>query len=306
MARRPRVMGRRSRAHRRPPQQGRDDDLHTWLHIGGAAQPRRLLASAEGCRRRDDRRRGRGIRVGSPGTRRHRRGPAVESRAHLAVEHRRGFMERGARPRPRHTRRASAVAADPQARCLRSRHVLPAVRSHCTRAAAQRAARVAVVRGVGSGRAVRHRSALEDRRRQAGRRDRHHRAPLRCRAPVRRLAPPRQARHVDAATERHDRPPRDRLHGRGRGLRTADRGAPIEEAHPHAAQAGAGVRCRPRALDAEPGRPRLQGDLERGHLDGRSTADRARQETAVGWDVRGRRRRRHQRARRHDQRTRQA
>ncbi len=100
----------------RPPQHCRDDDLHTRLHVRGAAQPRGFVASTEGCRCRDDRRRGRGIRVRSPRTRRHRRRPAVESRAHPAVEHRRGFVERGTRPRPRHPRRAGAVAADPQAR----------------------------------------------------------------------------------------------------------------------------------------------------------------------------------------------
>ena len=304
MARRPRVMGRRSRAHRGPPQHCRDDDLHTRLHVRRAAQPRGFVASTEGCRCRDDRRRGRGIRVRSPRTRRHRRRPAVESRAHPAVEHRRGFVERGTRPRPRHPRRAGAVAADPKARCLRSRHVLPPIRSHCTRAAAERAARVALVRRVGSRRAVRHRSALEDRRRQAGRGDRHHRAPLRRRAPVRRVSPPRQARHVDAPAERHDRPARARLHGRSGGVRAADRGATVEEADPHVAEASAGIRCRARALDPEPGRPRLQGDLERRHLDGRPTADRAGQEAAARWDVRGRGRRRHQRARRHHQRTR--
>ena len=56
---------------------------------------------------------------------------------------------------------------------------------------------------------------------------------------------------------------------------TAD--AAGEEADPHPAQAGPRVRRRHGARDAEPGRPRLQGDLERRHVDGRPAADRARQ-----------------------------
>ena len=42
-------------------------------------------------------------------------------------------------------------------------------------------------------------------------------------------------------------------------------------------EAGQGIRPRRRAVDAEPGGHRLQGDLERGHVDDRPLADRSRQ-----------------------------
>ena len=51
----------------------------------------------------------------------------------------------------------------------------------------------------------------------------------------------------------------------------------VEDADAHPAQAGAGVRPGGRAGHAEPGRPRLQGALQRRHLVPRPLADRARQ-----------------------------
>ncbi len=51
----------------------------------------------------------------------------------------------------------------------------------------------------------------------------------------------------------------------------------VEGAAADAAQAGARVRARRRAGDAEPGGPRLQGAVERGHVVPRPAADRARQ-----------------------------
>ena len=63
---------------------------------------------------------------------------------------------------------------------------------------------------------------------------------------------------------------------------TAD--AADEEADHDADEAGARVRRRRRALDAEPGRRRLQGDLERRHVDDRPAADRAGQGPAARRD----------------------
>ena len=105
--------------------------------------------------------------------------------------------------------------------------------------------------------------------------DRDHRPPVRRGAPVRHGARAVEAGHVDAQPERHHRPAGARLHGRGRRLRAADREPADEEADHDADEAGPGLRRRRRAGDAEPGRHRLQGDLQRRHVDGRAAADRA-------------------------------
>ena len=123
-------------------------------------------------------------------------------------------------------------------------------------------------------------------------RDRHDRAPRRRGAPVR-----HRARAVASSSRgcagRAARPTCARsLHGRGRRLPAAHGEPADEEADHDAAQAGAGVRRRRRALDAEPGRRRLQGALQRRHLDGRPAADRAGQGPAARRHERGRRRRR--------------
>ena len=184
-------------------------------------------------------------------------------------------VERGSRPRSRDARRAGAAAAAAQARRVRARHVLPAEGSHHARVAVERPARVAVVRRVdpsvpfdidrllttddGKPAAaivtIAHLSDAERQfvtslllgklvtwmRRQTGTTD--------LRALV----------YMDEVA----------------GFAAAHCRAAVEEADPHVAEAGACVRRRPRAVDAEPGRPRLQGDLERGHVDDRPTADRA-------------------------------
>ena len=61
----------------------------------------------------------------------------------------------------------------------------------------------------------------------------------------------------------------------------------VEAAAAHAAEAGARVRPRRRARDAEPGRPRLQGALEHRHLVARPPADRARQGSACSTASKG-------------------
>ncbi len=71
-----------------------------------------------------------------------------------------------------------------------------------------------------------------------------------------------------------DRPAGAALHGRGRRLRAAVGDAADQEADHDADEAGARLRRRRRALDAEPGGRRLQGAVERRHLDDRSAADR--------------------------------
>ena len=61
------------------------------------------------------------------------------------------------------------------------------------------------------------------------------------------------------------------------GFVPPDRDPARQEADPHAAQAGEGLRCRDAAVDPEPRRPRLQGHVERRHLVCRPPPDRARQ-----------------------------
>ena len=129
----------------------------------------------------------------------------------------------------------------------------------------------------GMGAAARHPVDAVHRRRHGPLRDRHDRPPVRRGAPVRHVAGAVQARHVDASPERHHRPAGAALHGRGRRLPAADRQPADEEADHDADEAGACVRRRRRAVDAEPGRRRLQGDVQRRHVDDRPAADRARQ-----------------------------
>ena len=104
--------------------------------------------------------------------------------------------------------------------------------------------------------------------------DRHHRAPERPGAAVRDDVDPVEAGHMDAAPERYHRPARPAVHGRGRRLPAADRRAADQEADHDADEAGPSVRRRRRAQHPEPGRRRLQGVVERGHVDDRPAADR--------------------------------
>ena len=122
---------------------------------------------------------------------------------------------------------------------------------------------------------------------RAALRDHHDRPPLRRGASVRHLTRALEARHVDAPSVGHDRPAGDALHGRGRRLPAADGQSADQEADHAADEAGPRVRCRRRPLDAEPGRHRLQGDLERRHLDDRPAPDRPRQGASARRDVVG-------------------
>ena len=182
----------------------------------------------------------------------------------------------------------------------------PAGRPHEAGHEAQRPARLAGVRRVGQRPAARRADAAVHAGWQGPLRDRDHRPPVRRGAPVRHVARALQARHVDAPPERHHRPAGAAVHGRGRRLPAADRQPADEEADHDADEAGPGVRRRRRAGDAEPRRRRLQGAVQRRHVDGRPAADRARQAAPARRDERGGRRRRRRRRRRHDQRAGQA
>ena len=96
------------------------------------------------------------------------------------------------------------------------------------------------------------------------------------------------------------------VHGRGLRLRPADRDAAGEEADPDHPQAGRAFGVGHGARDAEPGRPRLQGDGERGNVAGRPPADRATTRSACSKASVGGGRRRTSRARRRHRRSREA
>ncbi len=146
----------------------------------------------------------------------HRGRPAELARAHPAVDHHQRRLER--RPRP--------GSGDPGGLASSSRRC---ARSACssstptTRPAdrmklalqAQRAAGLAGVRRVAGRRAHRHRVDAAHRRRPAPVRRRLHRAPGRRAAPVGRRRDAGQAHLLDAPAERHLRPARPALHGRG-------------------------------------------------------------------------------------------
>ncbi len=68
-----------------------------------------------------------------------------------------------------------------------------------------------------------------------------------------------QIARLDARAVGHDEPARPPLHGRDLRLLPAGREPAVEGAAADAAEAGARLRRRRRARDAEPGRPRLQG-----------------------------------------------
>ena len=287
---------RRRRRHR----------LHARVTVRGADRRRRVPPSPADRRRRDRRRRDRRVRLRAARPGRHRRRPAGEPGAHPAVEPHPALVVERDVDRSADARRDGAAAADPQARGVRARPVLPARRPHQARRAAQRAPRLARVRSVGRRPTARRPAAPVRARRPPPRGRGDHGPPLRRGAPVRHVDAPCQARDVDAPSERHERPAGAAVHGRGRRLPAAD-GQPTDEEADHAAdEAGAGLRRRRRAVDAEPGRHRLQGAVQRRDVDDRTAADRSRQAAAARRHERRRRHRRRRRRRRHDQRAGQA
>ncbi len=97
-----------------------------------------------------------------------------------------------------------------------------------------------------------------------------------------------------------------RLHGRGVRVRATNQGTSLQEADPHDLQTGSGPRGGHDPVDAEPGRPRLQGDVQRRDVDGRASPDRERQEADPGGIGLGIRRYRHRPRRQADLGPRQA
>ena len=218
----PRSAGNRPRPDQGASRRRRLHDLHARLDGGHPAQRRRLAARAEallGHRSRDAARRDRGPRH-EPARLAGIEAAPLSSREHVLLSNLiENAWRAGPRPRPRHADRRDPVAASAQARRLRDRRVLPAQGPDRARPQAQRARRLAAVRGLGRRRAARPAVAALHAGGQAARGDRLPRASLRRGAAVRRHARPLEARHLDARAAGNVGPARARVHGRGVRLR---------------------------------------------------------------------------------------
>ena len=258
----PRVRGRR--------------DLHAGQHRRAAALDPALVRAAarrqrRGCDARSHLRGGRG----PARARRHRRGSAQEPRAHPAVRDRRRRLEPRQRARPRGPDRRHPEAAVRQGRRVRRRDLLSRQGPARARDGGEQPARLARLRRVARGRGARHPATAVHARGQAAHLRHLDRAPLRRGAHVRRDPGRQRARRLDAPPARHRVAARDLLHGRDLRLLPADRDAALEAADADAHEAGARLRPRHGVRHPEPGRPRLQGPVERRHLVHRPPADGA-------------------------------
>ena len=118
------------------------------------------------------------------------------------------------------------------------------------------------------------------------------RPPVGRRADVLRHDPAERGPGLDPDPAGDLEPARRALHGRDLRLFPPDGQAAVEDADADPAQAGAGLRPGRRAGHAEPGRPRLQGALQRRHLVPGPVADQARQGAGARGAGRGLERRR--------------
>ena len=278
----PRRVGPGRRAH--PPLQGRGRLRR--LHAGQRGRARRLdpqvvrRAAAGGPRRRRAPARAReqhGDQLARPA--RHRRRSDPEPRAHPALDPaRHRLAATGATST--WPRSIQEIQTPPMARIgvLDLESFYPAKERFELAMRREQPARLAGLRRVAGGRAARHRrGCCTTPDGQAAHRDLLDRAPRRRRAHVLRLAAAEPDAGWMRSAVRHDEPARDPLHGRDLRLLPAGGEPAVEAAAAHAAEAGARVRRRRGARDAEPRRPRLQGARERGHVVHRPAADRARQ-----------------------------
>ena len=266
--------------------------LHARLRRRAAGLGARLARTATGpARRRDDARLGLDDGLGHPRPARHRRRSDQEPRAHPALDHPPAVLAGRALPRPAGPDRADPVAARADHRRAGRRDVLQGRRPLRPGDADQQPARRARVRSVDAGRAARCAAPARDAGGQAARVDLLDRPPVGLRADVLRDAAVERDGGVDARAVRNVVVAGHLLPGRDLRLLPARRRAAVEAPAPDAAEAGACGRARRRARHPEPGRPRLQGPVERRHLADRAPAGRPRQAAAAGRP-RGRRRHR--------------
>ena len=170
-----------------------------------------------------------------------------------------------------------AVAAVPEGRRARPGDVLPGQGPLRPGDEAEQPAGLARVRRLAGGRAAgRRRPALHPRG-QAAAVDHLDRASLRQRADVLRHDPAERGAGLGPVAAGHLEPARHPLHGRDLRLLPRHGQPAVEAADADPAQAGARLRPGGRAGDPEPGRPRLQGAVQRGDVVPRPLADPARQ-----------------------------
>ena len=298
--------------HRRRPHPGargrrRVHHLHAGLHRRRRAQRRRQPApAARRHRRRDDRRRGRGLRVRAARAGRHRGRPAVEPGAHPARQ------PRPAAPGP--TGRTSTWPAS-SARCRRHRSASSACSSSTTFFPPADRTKLALrLNGLlaspafaawGQGDPLDIDAMLRARRQPA------------CAIVSLAHLSDEERQFVvtlvlsKLVTWMRRQPGTDQLRAlvyfdEVMGFVPPTAAPPGEGADPHDLQAGPGVRRRPGAGHAEPGRRRLQGAVQRRHVDDRPAPDRAGQGPAARRPVGGGRRRRRRGDERHHRRAGQA
>ena len=297
-----RRLGARDRGHRATSKWSSHVRVHAGQHRRSSDQHRRVARTADQHRhrRRSDSRRDRSAHPGPPRASEHHLGSVERPRARPHRQPHPPGLVGGRNPRSRHPARADPGPADAQTRGDRDRHVLSPSRSCRADDEAQWPARLALVRRLGGRAGHRHRLDAVGTRRVAERSGGVPRAPLRRGAPDGRHPDPVEARELDARTTRFTQTPGPRLHGRGVRVRATHRRSPVEKAHPDAVQAGSGVRGRCGVGDTEPGRSRLQGHLECGHMDGGAPADRARQGPTARWNEQRGRHGRSPVGRRHD------
>ena len=163
---------------------------------------------------------------------------------------------------------------------------------------AQRARRLAVVRRLGRGRAARPGSCSSRRRRQAALRDRLPRAPLRARsASSSSRSSSRSSSPGCAASRARPTCARSSYMDEVFGFVPPTAAPPAKKPILTILKQGRAFGVGHRARHPEPGRPRLQGDVERRHVARRPPADRARQGArARGAPLGGRRHRRRRRS----------
>ena len=299
---RARVVGHRPRPHRGAAATRRTS--RSTRRARPRACPLNIVGSLQAPadrRRRDRRRRDRGLRDGSARARRHRRRSAVAAASTSCSR----TSSHDAWAQGRDLDLPTLVgqvqhAADAQARRVRARHVLPAERPHAARLRLNGLLPRRRSRPGARATPLDIDAMLHTRRRQAAAARSSSIAHL-----SRRGAPVRRRRSLLAKLVTWMRAPAG--HHRPAGPRsTWTRSSatcrppptpPTKKPIMHAAEAGPRLRRRRGAGDAEPGRPRLQGDLQRGHLDGRPAADRAGQGPAARRHERRRRRGRRRRGR---------
>ena len=220
---------------------------------------------------------GRLLGLGAAGAPGDRGRPDLQPRAHPAGQRARPRLAGGPRPRHGGLHPRRAVAAVRQGRRDRPGDLLPRQGAVRPGDEAEQPDRLARVRRLDGGRVARRRQPALHHGGQAAAVDPLDRPPVGRRADVLRHDPPERGAGLDPDPAGDLEPARRALHGRDLRLFPPHGQPAVEDADAHPAQAGAGLRPGGRAGHAEPGRPRLQGAVERRDLVPGPVADQARQ-----------------------------